>query len=67
LFITAGKKNYTILSIKFLWIMESLHPEVKAIYDKYRVFSFSGNEGTGIAPDGCAELVSALVFFVSVD
>ena len=60
LFIAAKKKNYTVLSIKFLWIMESLSPEVKAIYDDYRVFSFTGDEGTGIPADGCCELVNIM-------
>jgi len=58
LFIATGKKNYVVLSLRFLWIMESLNSDVKAIYDKYKVFSFSGEPGTGIAWDGVVELVS---------
>ena len=57
MFIAIGKRNYVVLSLRFLWIMQSLNPEVKKVYDQYRVFSFSGDEGTGIPWDGVVELV----------
>ena len=41
-------------------MLESLHPTIKAEYDKHRVLSFSGDEGTGIPYDGVVELVSSL-------
>ncbi len=57
LFIATNKRNYVVLSLRFLWILESLHQDVKDIYDQYRVFSFTGEEGTGIPWDGFMELV----------
>ena len=46
------------MSIRYLWILRSLNPAVRALYDKYRVVSFSGEPGTGIAQDGAIELVN---------
>jgi len=57
LFLAAGKHNYVSMSMKFLWILRKLNPDIKAIYQQYRVFSFSGKEGTGIPADGVNELV----------
>ena len=34
-----------------------LYLQVKALYDQYRVLSFSGEPGTGIAMDGVVEIV----------
>ena len=58
LFIATNKRNYVILSLKTLWVFECLNDTIKNIYDQYRVFSFSGDEGTGIAWDGLIEIVS---------
>ena len=58
LFIATNKCNYVILSLKTLWVFECLNDTIKNIYDQYRVFSFSGDEGTGIAWDGLIEIVS---------
>ena len=57
LFIAAQKTKYTQLTIWFLWIMKSLHPNISKIYDKHQVFSFSGNVNSGIPYDGVNELV----------
>ena len=58
LFIAAGKNHYSLLSIRFLWILRSVDVEVKELYDKYCTLSFSGDLGTGIPADGVVELVS---------
>ena len=58
LFIATKKIHYSLLSVRFLWILESLHPSVAAVFEQYNVFSFSGNDGTRIAADGMVELVS---------
>lgn len=42
--------------------MESLSPAVRDIYNQYRVFSFSGEPGTGIPWDGVMELVCGFRF-----
>jgi hypothetical protein len=60
LFIATGKTNYAALTIQFLWILTSLHPDVLDVYYQHRVISFSGDPGTGIAIDGVNELVSTL-------
>jgi hypothetical protein len=57
LFIATGKTNYSKLSIRFLWILKSMHPDIRAAYDLSRVMSFSGEEGTGIPIDGMNEMV----------
>jgi hypothetical protein len=61
LFIAAGKRHYSLLSIRFLWILRSLHPDVRAVFNQHCMFSFKGEEGTGIAADGFIELVSMYV------
>ena len=38
-------------------VMKSLNPQVKALFDQYRVLSFSGDVGSGIPMDGVIELV----------
>ena len=58
LFIATNKRNYVVLSLNTLWVFECLNDTIKNIYDQYRVFSFSGDEGTGIAWDGLIEIVS---------
>lgn len=60
MFHATGKVHYTLLSIRFLWILHAMAPEVRKMYDKYNIFSFSGEEGTGIAADGMVELVSVI-------
>ena len=62
LFIACKKNNYSAMCIKFLWVLKSLHPQVKAVYDQHRVVSFSGEAGTGIPFDGLCELVSFFYF-----
>jgi len=57
LFIAAGKKHYSVLSIRYLWIRRALNPQLREIFDSNRVFSFSGEPGTGIPIDGFNELV----------
>ena len=57
LFIATGKRNYTQLTIRFTWCLQSLHPEIVELYNSNRVFSFSGNDHTGIPYDGVNELV----------
>ena len=57
LFIATGKYNYSIMSIRYLWMLWALHPQVKALYDQHHVLSFSGEAGTGIPYDGVAEIV----------
>lgn len=61
LFHATGKKHYTLLSIRFLWILRAMTPEVREIYEKYNIFSFSGDDGTGIPADRVVELVSICV------
>ncbi len=58
LFHATRKKHYTLLSIRFLWILRAMAPEVREVYEKYNIFSFSGDEGTGIPADEVVELVS---------
>ena len=57
IFIATNKNNYSTMSIRFLWMLRSLNPEVKQAYDANRVVSFSGEPGTGIPYDGLIELV----------
>lgn len=57
LFIATRKTNYTQLTIRFMWCMQCLHPQIVNIYNDHRVFSFSGEDSTGIAYDGVNELV----------
>jgi hypothetical protein len=57
LFIATNKRNYVILSLCFLWILELLDAEVKQIYNQYRVLSFTRMAGLGIPWDGYMELV----------
>ena len=59
-FIAAQKTKYTQLTIRFLWILQSLHPDIVKIYNKHRVFSFSGEVNTGIPYDEVIELVCAV-------
>ena len=61
LFIATKKYNYSLMSVRFLWILNSLDPEIKKMYEQYRVLSFSGDPGTGIPMDGVIELVGMLV------
>jgi hypothetical protein len=57
LFIATNKTNYSMMSVRFLWVLWSLNPAVKRVYDENRVLSFSGNPGTGIAMDGVCMMV----------
>lgn len=57
LFIARGKRNYAAMTIRFLWVLRSMAPEIKELYDQYRVLSFSGDAGSGIPMDGVVELV----------
>ena len=61
LFIATKKNNYSLLSLRFLWILKSLDPAVRAVFDQHSVFTFSGDEGTGIALDGVVELVCTTI------
>jgi hypothetical protein len=56
LFLATRKSKYCLMSIRFLMILWSLHPDVKDLFNKFRVLSFSGDEGTGIPMDGVCEL-----------
>lgn len=67
LFFAAGKTNYTMMSVRFLWELHSLNPEVREIYDQHRVLSFSSEEGTGIPFDGVIELVRISVHTINGD
>jgi hypothetical protein len=58
LFIAAKKRNYSVLSIRFLWILKTLHPEIRTALNHSMVLSFTGIEGTGIPIDGFNELVN---------
>jgi hypothetical protein len=60
MFIASGKHNYAAMSVRFLHILESLHPDVVKVYEEYKVFSFSGEDGTGIPCDAMMELVYIL-------
>ena len=60
LFIATGKTNYSLMSIRFLMLMKSLHPKVKAVFNQNRVLSFSGKPGTGVPMDGVCELVCSM-------
>lgn len=57
LFICTRKWKYVQLTIRFLYILQSLHPSVAQLYNNFRVFSFSGEKGSGIPYDGLNELV----------
>jgi hypothetical protein len=57
LFLATKKWKYTQLSVRFLYILQSLHPDVAILYNKFRVFSFSGEKGSASPYDGVNELV----------
>lgn len=57
LFIATNKHHYALLFIRFLWILKSINPDIRKIYNQFRVFSFSGKPGTGVAIDLLNELV----------
>lgn len=57
LFITAKKHNYAVMSIRFLWLMRYLDPQVASVINDFRIFSFSNAKMTGIPLDGVNELV----------
>lgn len=57
-FLATGKRNYCLMSIRYLLLMKSLHPEVRKLLDDHKVLSFSGEAGSGIPLDGVCELVS---------
>ena len=50
-------RNYSILSLRFLWTLKSMNKEARDVFDKHGTFSNSGDPGTGIAADGYMELV----------
>ena len=60
LFIATGKNNYSLMSVRFLWMLSSLNPAVKALYDQYHVLSFTGEEGSGNPMDTVEELVCSV-------
>jgi hypothetical protein len=64
LFIATRKTNYVAMSLRYLWIMEAMHPEIKALYNQFRVMSFSGEDGTGMPWDCYMELVYIYVFLI---
>ena len=47
--------------MRYLWILQSVHPEIRKIILDFRVFSFSGNPGTGMPLDALNELVATHV------
>ena len=57
----AQKTNYTQLTIRFLQIAQSLNPDIAEIYNRHRVFSFSGDENTRIPYDIVNELVCNVI------
>lgn len=58
LFIAARKKHYAIISLRHLWILKSLSPDVLQAYYSNRVFSADGLPGTGIAHDAKLEMLN---------
>jgi hypothetical protein len=56
-FLATGKRNYCLMSIRYLMVLRALNPVVKNIYNQNRVLSFTGKPGTGIPLDGVVELV----------
>ena len=61
MFMATRKTNYTQLTIRFLWIMQSLNTEIAEIYNCHRVFSFSGDDNTGVPYDGVNKLVRTAI------
>ena len=57
LFIATGKHKYARMTIRFLWVLNHLDEEIVEVYNKFRVFSFSSDIGTGVAYDGVIERV----------
>ena len=57
LFIATGKWKYAGLTIRFLWILDTINVDVKAVFDEFRTFSSSGAVGTGVAYDNMIEMV----------
>ena len=55
MFITAGKTNYSLMSIQYLWMLQALNEDVLDLYNEYRVASFSGEPGTGVGFDHVIE------------
>lgn len=61
LFIAANKYHYAIISLRHLWILKSLDPEVLASYFANRVYSSDGERGTGVALDAKLEMTNKQV------
>ena len=57
LFIAARKTRYAVMSLRFLWLLEYLHPQVVEIINSFRFFSFSDKPNTAIALDHLQEIV----------
>lgn len=66
LFIATNKYRYARMTVRFLWILNTLEDEVLQQYNKFRTFSFSGDKGTGMGVDGLNELVSNSARFLDV-
>lgn len=61
LFITTKKHNYAIMSIRFLWLLQFLHPDIVAVINSFRTYSFSDAKMTRIPLDGLNELVRSAI------
>ena len=57
LFISTHKSRYARLTIRYLWVIQHLHPEVQECIDQHRVFNFHGKLASGIAYDMFVEKV----------
>ena len=59
LFMATNKYNYARMTVRFMWVLHALHPDIHNAYNAYRVFSFTGEPGTAMAIDNLNELVCA--------
>ena len=50
-------RNYSVLSLRFLWILKALHPAVRMVFDRHGVFSTTGEPFGGVAMDAFMEMV----------
>lgn len=62
IFIATNKYHYSLITMRYAWILKSLHPLIKQEYLWNRVFSFSGKSGTGMGMDCFIELVNIFYY-----
>ena len=56
-FIACCKSNHAIMTMRFLWLLRFLNPDLVKVINENCIFSFSSDKDTGIPLDGVNELV----------